>query len=136
MAGTLIRTMRFVDDRVRRDSPDSLGVTELGVLGHIERGVDLPSGLARALRIDPSKVTRIVDQLVGHGYVERGIDSQDRRRCPLTLTDIGKSRLSEGRNTVKRTMDTLLERLPAGERDRLSDTLEHLREVLDQLPQS
>jgi DNA-binding MarR family transcriptional regulator len=135
MAGTLIRTMRYVDDGVRQNAPDSLGVTDLGILGHIERGVDLPSGLARALRIDPSKVTRMVDQLVGHGYVERGVDSHDRRRCPLALTASGKSRLSEGRKVVQATMDTLLDKLPPGDRDRLADTLDHLRDVLDQMPQ-
>src|SRR5271165_2400959 len=100
MAGTLVRSLRFIDERVRRTAADELGVSELGVMGQIERGVDLPSALARTLRIDPSKVTRIVDHLVGNGYVERGADPHDRRRCPLKLTVEGAARLEVGRAAV------------------------------------
>jgi DNA-binding MarR family transcriptional regulator len=135
MAGTLIRTMRFIDDAVRQQAEDSLGVAELGILGQIERGVDLPSGLARSLRIDPSKITRMVDHLVVRGYVRRGFDSHDRRRCPLSVTAEGRARLTEGRTAVEATMDMLLESLPPGDRASLAVTLDHLRDALDRLPQ-
>lgn len=135
MAGTLIRALRFIDDRMRSHDSDSLGVSELGILGQIERGVDLPSGLARSLRIDPSKITRMVDHLVSHGYVERGFDALDRRRCPLSLTAAGKTRLEQGRIAVEATMDILLERLPRDDQERLAGALDRLRDVLDQMPE-
>jgi hypothetical protein len=48
-------------------------------------------GLNGGVRSDAFFVTRAIDNLVEQGYVDRGIDSEDRRRLSLTLTRKGKT---------------------------------------------
>jgi DNA-binding MarR family transcriptional regulator len=49
-----------------------------------------PSSIAERTSVDPDKVTRAVDRLVGKGLVARKVDSKDRRRIVLTLTARGR----------------------------------------------
>jgi MarR family transcriptional regulator, organic hydroperoxide resistance regulator len=134
ITATLTRLLRFVDQELRCAVDEQLGVTELGVLGSVERGVELPSAVARSLRLDPGRVTRVVDLLVRRGYVDRGVDIQDRRRCPLTLTVEGHAQLDEGRSVVTRAMETVIGRLPTPDQENLVSGLDSLRAVLDELP--
>src|SRR3954447_17943584 len=94
-AGTLLRLVRTIDQQLRTTSArdDALSITELGVLGQIDRGIDLPSQVARSLRIDPARVTHLTDRLVEQGYITRDADPRDRRRWRLQLTVGGGERL-------------------------------------------
>ena len=109
-------------------------IAELGVLAQIDRGVDLPSQVARALRLDPARVTHLTDRLVARGYIERTIDPQDRRCWRLHLTALGAQRLAEGRGDVSVAMETLLDGLSEEERAGLIRGLEGVRRVLGTLP--
>ena len=124
ITATLTRLLRFVDQELRYAVDEQLGVTELGVLGSVER----------SLRLDPARVTRVVDLLVRRGYVDRGVDIQDRRRSPLTLTVEGHAQLDEGRSVVTRAMETVIGRLPTPDQENLVSGLDSLRAVLDELP--
>ena len=46
--------------------------------------------LSRTMGLSPSRVSRVVDKLVINGYLERNIDSSDRRAITLCLTGQGK----------------------------------------------
>lgn len=46
--------------------------------------------LARVMGLSPSRVSRIVDMLVINGYLERNIDSTDRRAITICLTSKGE----------------------------------------------
>lgn len=49
-----------------------------------------PGSIAERTSVEPDKVTRAVDRLVGRGLVARKADSKDRRRIVLTLTVHGR----------------------------------------------
>jgi DNA-binding MarR family transcriptional regulator len=132
MAGTTLQLGRALDQSCRR-ADDQLGVVDLSVLRQLERGNDLPSRVARALRLDPGRVTRIIDQLVPMGYVQREADAVDRRRCRLLLTPAGKDRLERGRHDVTEAMTGLLAGLTEEQRRELQRGLDGVRRVLDEL---
>jgi len=52
------------------------------------------SGLAAALDLDPSTLSRTVDGLVRAGFVERAEDATDRRSLRLTLTAAGRAKVA------------------------------------------
>jgi DNA-binding MarR family transcriptional regulator len=129
--GTLVLLVRAVDQRLRAGTgPDALTLAELGVLGQVARGLDSPSVVARTLRLDPARVTHLVDRLVEHGSVTRGIDPDDRRRWRLEPTTHGLEALADGRAAARTAMEALLDGLTAAERDGLALGLEGARRVL------
>jgi DNA-binding MarR family transcriptional regulator len=132
IAGTLALLAREIDGKTRGSGPgDGLGIAELSVLRQIERGNDLPSKIARELRLDPARVTRITDSLVALGYVERGDDPADRRRCRLTLTGPGIERVLAGRAEIGNLVKQLLASLTDDERASLTRGLEAVRRGLE-----
>ncbi len=135
LSGTLLLLVRALDGRVRAiGQGDGLTVTDIGVLGRIERGVALPSKIAREMRLDPARVTHLADRLVERGYVERVVDPDDRRCWRLNLTASGRERLAAGRDDVTQVMEELLVGLDADARARLFAAMEHVRSALDALP--
>jgi DNA-binding MarR family transcriptional regulator len=132
MVGTLALISRLLEQMLRRgEMEDQLSVLEISVLGQIDRGNELPSGVARALHIDPARVTRITDRLVALGYLDRQTDSADRRRCVLRLTPAGETRVAEGRTDLSRAMNSVLDGLRAEDRSALMHHLETVRQLID-----
>lgn len=133
LAATLLRMSRELDHDVRHASPNEpLSVADLSVMRQIERGRDLPSLVARALQLDPGRVSRITDTLVTLGYISRSEDQADRRRCRLELTPTGLERLRAGQSDVSAAMQRLLEGLSDAERQGLTHGLEGARRVLEE----
>lgn len=132
LAGTLLLLVRSIDQR-QRQGPDAgaLAFAELHVLGQVERGVDCPSHLARALRLDPARVTHLTDRLVADGRLTRSADPIDRRRWRLSLTAAGREGLAEGRTRIRATVEALLIGLTSEERAGLEYGLLAARRVLD-----
>lgn len=48
------------------------------------------AGLARALRVDKGRLSRLIAALSRGGWLRQGADDGDRRRRPLSLTDAGR----------------------------------------------
>ncbi|MDQ2829920.1 MAG: MarR family winged helix-turn-helix transcriptional regulator [Chloroflexota bacterium] len=133
-AGTIVLLARTLDQQLRLSAaPDAPAFADLSVLRQIERGVDLPSQVARALRLDPARVTHITDRLVAQGYIERTVDDADRRRWRLRLTTSGCARLKAGQDHLAASMDHLLTGLSDDERAGFLRGLEGVRRVLDGL---
>lgn len=137
LTGVLLLLVRALDQRFRSmTGPEAMTLPELGVLGQIARGVDAPSRIARALRLDPARVTHLVDRLVTQGYVVRADDPHDRRHCRLRLTGRGAKRLKRGRADARGAMESLLDGLSEEERIGLRCGLEGVYRVLDVFPES
>jgi DNA-binding MarR family transcriptional regulator len=133
-AGTIVLLARTLDQQLRLSAaPDAPAFADLSVLRQIELGVDLPSQVARALRLDPARVTHITDRLVAQGYIERTVDVADRRRWRLRLTTSGCARLKAGQGHLVASMDHLLAGLSNDERAGFLRGLEGMRRVLDGL---
>jgi DNA-binding MarR family transcriptional regulator len=132
-ARTFVRLVRALEHQVRRaHEGGDLSLSELSVLGQIDRGNTLPSTLARTLDLDPARVTRITDRLFDLGYIGRAADPEDRRRCRLRLTEAGALRLEEGRVAFGQAMSRLMSGLTAEEESALQIGTEGLRRVLDE----
>lgn len=130
MVGTMLRFVRIIDQRARSVLGTELTLNDLSVLAAIERGSDLPSAVADALRLDRPRVTRITDHLASLGYVTRAVDQEDRRRCRLGMTTDGRRALTEGRASISAAVDAILENLPEDDRSVLLRSVEALRPLL------
>lgn len=130
MAGTLLLLVRSLAQEFRQ-AEDDMDLADLSVLRQIERGRDLPSAVARGLRIDPGRVSRIVDRLEKDGYVARWQDPDDRRCWHLQLTPEGAARLSRGKNEIRAAMNSLLQGLTDEDLAALETGLESVRRELD-----
>jgi DNA-binding MarR family transcriptional regulator len=132
VARTVLLLAHTLEGEIRHTSSDDLTVTDLSVLRRIHVGCDLPSSVARALRIDPARVTRLVDRLVELGYVIREGDLQDRRRWRLHLTARGEDRLAAGKEQVRHVMASLLGSLSDEERVGLTAGLQAVQRFLEE----
>lgn len=70
--------------------------------------------LAEVLQIDPSTLSGILKRLEERGFVDRELDSADRRRVVLRLTYKGLRVNRSTKGTVEETMRSTLATFPAG----------------------
>jgi len=101
------------------------------ILHAVDQAPHAPSigAVASILAIDPSTASRLVDQRVAEGLLERSPDPEDRRRVVLRLTTSGEALVAEvaaSRREMlteitagwtaadRRTLETLLTRLVDG----------------------
>jgi DNA-binding MarR family transcriptional regulator len=134
--GAMLHLLRALDQQLRSAGPDAASLAEVSVLSRVAHGFELPSQVARALRMDPARVTHLVDRLVTLGALTRAIDPADRRRWRLGLTERGLAYLAEGKEHIRAALDTLLVGLTDDERASFSAGLVGVRRVLDELPAS
>lgn len=132
MVGTLLLLLRMVDHATRqRPGVIALTITELNVLGQIDRGADTPTRLAHALRLDPARVTHLTDRLVAGGFISRAVDPNDRRRWRLSLTPSGLDRLETGRADIRAVVAQLFTDMTDAEQAALVTGLAGARRALD-----
>jgi DNA-binding MarR family transcriptional regulator len=72
------------------DDIPKLGPRLLGGIRRFGGSVGSVSSIARDFGITKQAASKLVDTLVIRGYVERGVDPEDRRRLTLELTDRGR----------------------------------------------
>ncbi|MGI5341650.1 MarR family winged helix-turn-helix transcriptional regulator [Streptomyces sp. CA-181903] len=80
--------------------------------------------LAGRLSIDPSDMTKVVDDLAALGHVERTRDPRDRRRLTVALNPAGARELARLTDEVLAAQDELLAPLTGQERERLHTLLD------------
>ncbi|HVA91197.1 MAG TPA: MarR family transcriptional regulator [Chloroflexota bacterium] len=129
--GTMLRLLRALDQELRLETPATLSLAELSVLSQVNQGTGLPSQVARALRMDPARVTHLVDRLVTADALTRTPDPTDRRCWRLALTSAGAQHLVDGRARIRDVLERLLDGLTADERAGLSAGLLGVRRLLD-----
>jgi DNA-binding MarR family transcriptional regulator len=92
---TLMRAARGVYASSIRAELHSIGIDDMPRSGaFILAGIDGTGGprqhLSSDLGVSKQAVSQLVEALVSRGYVERGADSEDRRRISLELTERGR----------------------------------------------
>jgi DNA-binding MarR family transcriptional regulator len=130
MTGTLLLLVRSLAQEFR-EYEDDIDLADISVLRQIERGRDLPSLVARGLRMDPGRVSRIVDRLEREGLIAREQDRADRRRWHLQLTEDGTRRLARGKEEIRLAMGAVLEGLSEEDLAALEDGLEVARRQIE-----
>ncbi len=90
---------------------------EFAVLHHLEaQGPIAQRDLAAALRIQPSNLVALIDQLEARDLLARRPDPTDRRRHRVELTALGRRAVKRGREATRRAESDLLGPLSDEER--------------------
>lgn len=116
LAGRLLRLSMREADAVLEDlglaTPPRYSLLELAVhTGGINQ-----RELAKRLRMDPSGIVALVDELSGLGLVQRNPDPSDRRRVLITGTPAGRALVDVASARLEAAYQAVLERLPVEDR--------------------
>jgi DNA-binding MarR family transcriptional regulator len=100
---------------------------EFALLHHLSQAGPLSQQeLGSELRINPSNLVGILDDLEADGLIVRPRDPADRRRHLVDLTPSGQRRLAKAKLAVEAAEEDLLAPLSKGEREQFHRTLERL----------
>lgn len=91
--------------------------------------------LAEFLRLDPSQIVALVDELEAAGLVRREPDPTDRRSKVIVATDAGEARYREAAKLTRRAEDIALAVLSPAERDQLRSLLEKVAFAPVEIPE-
>jgi DNA-binding MarR family transcriptional regulator len=106
------RITRFLAPRWK--SEFGLTVTSWRVMAVIGRYEPISAiQVAERTSTDAFFVSRAIDKLVEQGYLQKGVDPEDRRRLRLSLTTSGKTVHRKVENLINRVEADLLAGLPA-----------------------
>jgi DNA-binding MarR family transcriptional regulator len=92
--------------------------------------------LSLKMRVANSTMTRMVDQLVQKGLVNRSADPQDRRIVLVSLTDHGKEVRSKLKNTLQDFFRQVLCDLPSNQLVGILESLETLNQTITKMLRS
>ena len=110
----------------RRAREHDLSVIQIRLLGVLRDRRPTMNELARLLGLDKSSVTGLVDRAERRGLVERAASATDRRAVLVSLTDHGRSLVSDGAARFAADISLLLEHIPPADRDALSGLISRL----------
>lgn len=91
------------------------------------------SEVAKKLLISTPNMTKLLNKLIDEGMVERFPDDKDRRIININLTEKGKNYLNEKFNQMKLSLKNRLSTIPNEQLDKLSTSLENLKNVLTEI---
>lgn len=105
-----------------------LGPGQPRVLSYIAvHGVSTQREIAQFFVIDPSAVSRMLDQLEKNGFLA-AVPGRDRRARALDLTDKGRAAIQVWDRECARVDDVMLAGFSAAEREQLADMLDRVRD--------
>ncbi len=86
--------------------------------------------LSLRMKLASSTMTRMVDQLVQKGMVDRQPDAEDRRVVRVRLTERGAQARQQLQETLTAVFTRVLEEIPVGEREPVIRSLETLNQAI------
>ena len=110
----------------RRAAEHDLSIIQTRLLGVLRDRRPTMNELARFLGLDKSSVTGLVDRAERRGLVARVPSTTDRRAVLVSLTDDGRSLVSQAAARFEADVLALLSHLPPRERDTLSRIISRL----------
>jgi DNA-binding MarR family transcriptional regulator len=105
----------------------------IAIMGMLGKGSLPISEIGARLVAPKSQMTRLVDQLVSSGIVERQSDIGDRRVINISLTDYGYTVLGECREKVKQNIRKKISRLTIDELIAFSEARVKLKDIGEKL---
>lgn len=97
---------------------------DMAALAVLEQSGPVPQAeLGRRLRLDPSDVTALVEEMSAADRVVRSVDPLDRRRRLVQVSEAGQAALDVARRVTEGVDDELLATLPPEVRAQLHDML-------------
>ena len=125
--GELYRMLRVYADK----EASRFGITraQWGVLAKIERSEGMKqTELAELLEMQPITLTRLIDKLCDHDWIERRGDATDRRVNRLYLKEAGRQLLSELSGLRSELTTNALNGIPPADAHRLLVQLQTIKE--------
>jgi DNA-binding MarR family transcriptional regulator len=113
-----------------RNSPRPLAPAQMGSLMRLATGPCTMSELARAQFVRLPTISKSVGMLVERGWVERSVDTRNRRQTMVALTPTGRKTLASIKHRTEKLVTRTLAPLTAAERAQLVAALDVLRRVL------
>jgi DNA-binding MarR family transcriptional regulator len=113
-----------------RNSRRPIEPTQMGSLMKIANGPCTISDLARHKAVSLSTISRSVNMLVRRGWVERWIDTHDRRQTLIRLTVRGRRVLTDIQRKAEQHVAQQLASFSSTERQQLKHALRMLKAVL------
>ncbi len=110
----LVRTFQIFE----RDQIKVFGFTSsqcYSLLGLLKTGSMAMSELSTKMNLDSTTMTRVIDNLVRDGLVERTRDEGDRRYVVIALTDSGKDVATKLDASIRQYYRAIIANLPEGE---------------------
>ena len=115
---------------LRQHSAGDLTLTQSSALASVNKHGPLTLGdLAAAEQVSPPTITNVVGKLERAGYVERTIDTHDRRVCRVSITPAGQDHLLAIRESRTAWLATRLAELEPDDLARLTDVLDLLEHL-------
>ena len=137
IADDIFQTVPVIYRRILRPDPSGMKSPfspTIAVLVMVRKhGPISMSTVAEALSYSKQNLTKIVDQLVREGYVERLPDPSDRRVLKICLTEHGKMFMAERREKMKNRLVHDLSDLSDEELEYLYETFERVKIILPKL---
>lgn len=87
--------------------------------------------IAERMRLSPSRLTRIIDGLVGKEYIERQIDPTDRRNMRVNLSLKGHALVEKLNKAYIDIHDDILQDIDPSQHEPLITAMTHLLEALE-----
>jgi DNA-binding MarR family transcriptional regulator len=114
-------------DYFRSVEPNAMRQVLFGVLSVISanRGIN-QANVGRVLGIAKPNMVALVNELIGHGWVERSIDTVDRRAFVLTLTPAGQVAVTDALTLIGVHEERMAKDLNAQERRMLINLLSRI----------
>lgn len=107
--------------RLRQEAAGEITPSQLAALSTISRHGELSLGeLANVERIAPPTMTRIVTRLEERGWLQRNVDSSDRRVTRVAVSENGQELLDETRTRRDAFLSARIQKLTADERSVLA----------------
>jgi MarR family transcriptional regulator, lower aerobic nicotinate degradation pathway regulator len=110
----------------RRAAEHDLSVIQARLLGILRDRTPAMHELARYLGLDKSSITGLVDRAERRGLVTRLPSTTDRRAVQVSLTDDGRTLVSQAAARFEADVTTLLSRLPPRDRQTLAKLVSRL----------
>jgi DNA-binding MarR family transcriptional regulator len=129
LLSVVMLVMRTVAAHMRR-SPDALAPAQMGTLMKVAMGPCSMSTLARHLAVSLPTISKSVDMLVRRGWLERWVDTRDRRQTMVRLTGEGRRVLTDIKKRNRKHVGRSLAGLTAAEREQLVGVTRALARVL------
>lgn len=98
-----------------------------------EQGKSSISDVAKKLLISTPNMTKLLNKLIDEEFVERIPDSKDRRIINIALTNKGIQHLDNAFHELMSNLKDRLSPLPDKQLDKLNNSLENLKEVLNEI---
>jgi DNA-binding MarR family transcriptional regulator len=92
------------------------------------------NALSEWMSLATSTMTRIVDNLVRDGYIERTQDDQDRRVVHVSLTEKGKEMYQVIHGIYHDYHQRIVDNIPADQLHKVVESLQMLREAIEKTP--